>query len=94
MSQTTTTTTTTFNPDNEIEKLLNSLDPEENDVDKISDVTHKCLIIMYVRFAKVVINNKKEEEKLEEEEETKLFHKLIQKHYLEKIELMKKELLN
>lgn len=57
MSQT--TTTTTFNPDNEIEKLLNLLDPEENDIDKISDVTHKCLIIMSVRFATVVINNKK-----------------------------------
>ena len=60
MSQTTTTTTTTtFNPDNGIEKLLNLLDPEENDIDKISDVTHKCLIIMSVRFATVVINNKK-----------------------------------
>lgn len=59
MSQTTTTTTTTFNPDNEIEKLLNLLDPEENDIDKISDVTHKCLIIMSVGFATVVINNKK-----------------------------------
>ena len=91
---TTTTTTRTFKPDDEIEKLLNSLDPEENDIDKISDVTHKCLMIMSVVSAAVIINNKKNDEKLDNEEEMKLFHELVQKHYLEKIDFMRKELLD
>ena len=47
----TTTKTTTFKPEEEIEKLLNSLEPEENDVDKISKVAHKYLMVMSVRDA-------------------------------------------
>ena len=90
-----TTKTTTFKPEEEIEKLLNSLEPEENDVDKISKVTHKCLMVMSVRDATTKINNmKKEDEKLENEDKINLFHELIQKSYLEKINFMRKEQLN
>ena len=37
---------------------------------------------------------KKEDEKLENEDKINLFHELIQKSYLEKINFMRKELLN
>ena len=85
--------TATFKPDEEITKLLNSLEPDENDIDKISKVTHKCLMVMSVRDATIIMNNKKkEDEKIEDE--INLFHELIQKTYLKKIDLMKKELLN
>ena len=90
----TTTTKTTFKPEEEIEKLLNSLEPEENDVDKISKVTHKYLMVMSVRDATTKINNMKKDEKLENEDKINLFHELIQKSYLEKINFMRKELLN
>ena len=65
------TRTATFNPEYEIYKLLNSLDPEETDIDKINNVTHKCLMVMSVTNAAMVINHKKNEEKLEEEDEMK-----------------------
>ena len=37
----TTTTTTTLKPEEEIQKLMNSLDPEKNNIDKITEVTQK-----------------------------------------------------
>ena len=87
------TMTATFKPDEEITKLVKSLEPNENDIDKISKVTHKCLMVMSVRDATIIMNNKKkEDEKIEDE--INLFHELIQKTYLKKINLMKKELLN
>ena len=84
---------TKLNPQDEIDKLLNTLEPEENDIDKITKVTHKSLMILSVVDAAAVYKNKKEDEKLNEEDEIKLFHKLIQKSYLEKLDFMKKELL-
>ena len=81
----TTTATRTFKPDEEITKLLNSLDPEENDLDKITTVTHKCLMVMSVRDASIM-KKKKENEKIELDE-------LIQRIYLEKLDFMRKELL-
>ena len=84
---------TEFNPQDEIDKLLNTLEPEENDIDKITKVTHKSLMILSVVDAAAVYKNKKEDEKLNEEDEIKLFHKLIQKSYLEKLDFMKKKLL-
>ena len=41
----------TFKPNEEIQKLLNSIDKDETDINKITDVTHKCLLIMSVRDA-------------------------------------------
>ena len=84
--------TATFKPDEEITKLLNSLEPDENDIDKISKVTHKCLMVMSVRDATIIMNNKKKED--EKIDEINLFHELIQKTYLKTIDLMRKELLN
>ena len=76
-------------------KLLNTLEPDENDIDKISKVTHKCLMVMSVRDASIIINNRKEKKENEnDEDEMNLFHELNQKTYLEKIDLMRKELLN
>ena len=77
--------------DNEIQKLLNSLEPDETDVNKIADVTHKCLLIMSVRDAALLINNSTIEE---EEEKMNLFHEIIQKSYLIKLNLLEKKLLN
>ena len=87
------TKTTTFKPDEEITKLITSLEPDENDIDKITNVTHKCLLVTSVTNASRIMNNKKKEnEKIEDK--INLFHKLIQKFYLEKLNYIKKELLN
>ena len=76
-------------------KLLNTLEPDENDIGKISKVTHKCLMVMSVRDASIIMNNRKEKKENEnDEDEMNLFHELNQKTYLEKIDLMRKELLN
>ena len=89
----TTTATRTFKPEEEITKLIESLEPDENDVEKISKVTHKCLMVMSVRDAATIMNNKKEkDEKIEDE--VNLFHELIQEIYLKKLDLIRKELLN
>ena len=49
----TSTTTTTLKPEEEIQKLMNSLDPEKNNIDKITEVTQKyvywCLLEMQLK---------------------------------------------
>ena len=85
-----------FNFDNEINKQLNSLEPEETDINKITKVTHRTLLMMSMRDAVMEMRDKKKDEKKEEEEEEneiKLFHELIQKSYLEKLDFMRKKLL-
>ena len=89
---TTTTTTKTFKPEEEIRKLLNSLDPEENNIDKITEITHKCLLIMSVRDTAEIINSREKTED-NEEEKMKLFDEIVQKCYSIKIESMRKKLL-
>ena len=87
-------TTATFKPDDEIQKLLNSLEDEETDVDNITDVTCKCLLIMSVRDATEIINSKeKTKGDDDEEEKMKLFDEFVQKSYSVKLESMKKNLL-
>ena len=89
------TETTTLNVDYEIQKLLNSLEPDETDVTKISDVTHKCLMIMCVRDAAQIINSRKNDDNDEKEKQKmKLFDEIVQKSYLIRLELLKKKLLN
>ena len=85
-----------FNFDNEINKQLNSLEPEETDINKITKVTHRTLLMMSMRDAVMEMRDKKKDEKKEEEEEEneiKLFHELIQKSYLKKLDFIKKQLL-
>ena len=86
------TETTTFKPHEEIRKLIESLEPNENDIDKISNVTHKCLLVISVRDATRIMNNKKKENE-KTEDEINLFHELIQIIYLEKLDKIRKELL-
>ena len=84
------------NFDNEINKQLNSPEPEETDIIKITKVTHRTLLMMSMRDAVMEMRDKKKDEKEEEDEEeneTKLFHELIQKSYLEKLDFIKKQLL-
>ena len=87
-----------FNVQNEIDKLMNSLEPEENDINKIAKVAHRSLLIMSVRDAVMEMREKKKEEEEEgersDENEIKLFHEMIQKSYLEKLDFIKKTLLN
>ena len=85
------TETTDF--DDEIQKLFNSLEPDETDINKIADVTHKCLLIMSVRDAALLINNKADSDD-DKEEKMKLFNEIIQKSYLIKLRLLEKKLLN
>ena len=85
-----------FNVQDEIDKLLNSLKPKENDVNKIAKVVHRSLLIMSVRDAVIEMREKKKEEEGEaegeknDENDEKLFHELIQKSYLEKLDFIKK----
>ena len=82
----------TINIDEEIQKELNSLAPEENDVDKIAKMTHRSLLLMSVKNAVIMAEN---EHKINEEEnEMDLFHQLIRKLYLEKLDFIRKELLS
>ena len=89
----TTTTTTTFNPNDKIQKLFNSLEPDETDINKIADVTHKCLLIMSIRDGALIINNEADNDD-DEKEKMKLFHEIVKKSYLIKLELLEKKLLN
>ena len=89
-----------FNVQNEINKLLNSLEPEETDINKIAKVAHRSLLIMSVRDAvmEMEMEKRRKKEKNDEkeelnEDETKLFE-MIQKSYLGKLDFMKKTLLN
>ena len=86
-----------FNVQNEIDKLMNSLEPEENDINKIAKVAHRSILIMSVRDAVMEMREKKKEEEEGEkndENEIELFHEMIQKSYLEKLDFIKKTLLN
>ena len=79
--------------DDEIQKLFNSLEPDETDINKIADVTHKCLLVMSVRDAALLLNNKVDSDD-DKEEKMKLFNEIIQKSYLMKLSLLEKKLLN
>ena len=86
-----------FNVQNEINKLLNSLEPEETDINKIAKVAHRSLLIMSVRDAvmEMEMEKRRKKEKNDEkeelnEDETKLFE-MIQKSYLGKLDFMKKK---
>ena len=91
-----------FNLQNEINKLLNSLEPEETDINKIAKVAHRSLLILSVWDAAMEMEMEKrrkkekddEKEELNDEDETKLLHEMIQKSYLGKLDFMKKTLLN
>ena len=85
-----------FNIQNKIDKLINSLEPEENDINKIAKVVHRSLLIMLVRDVVMEMREKKKEEEGEknDENEIKVFHEMIQKSYLEKLDFIKKTLLN
>ena len=87
-----------FSINNEINKQLNSLEPDETDIEKITKATHRSLLMMSVRDAVMEMREKKKDEKEEDEKENdeneiKLFHELIQKSYLEKLDFMRKKLL-
>ena len=88
-----------FNVQNEINKLLNSLEPEETDINKIAKVANKSLLMMSIRDVAIEMKKRKKEkddekEELNDEDEIKLFDEMIQKSYLEKLDFMKKTLLN
>ena len=87
-----------FNVQNEISKLLNSLKPEETDINKIANVAHRSLLIMSIQDAVTEMEMEKrrkkekndEKEELNDEDDTKLFE-MIQKSYLGKLDFMKKK---
>ena len=88
-----------FNVQNKINKLLNSLEPEETDISKIAKVAHKSLLMMSIQDVAIEMKKRKKEkddekEELNDEDEIKLFDEMIQKSYLEKLDFMKKTLLN
>ena len=80
----------------DIDELMNRLKDDETDINKITDVTHNILMTMSIREGLDTINHKKKKnaENLGEEEEIKLMCELVQKIYVEKLEFIKKSLLN
>ena len=77
------------------DELLNRLDAGETDINKITDVTHNVLMAMSVRDAVYIIKEKKKNgEILSEEDEIKLVSELVTKCYEEKLDFIKKSLLN
>ena len=71
-----------FNVQNEINKLLNSLEPEETDINKIANVAHRPLLIMPIRDAVTEMEMEKrrkkekndEKEELNDEDKTKRYY--------------------
>ena len=77
-----------------IDETLNRLE-EETDIKKITDVTHNVLMAMSVRDAVCIIKEKKKNGAiLSEEDEIKLVSELVTKCYEEKLDFIKKSLLN
>ena len=89
-----TTATETFNPHDDIEKLLNSLDTNETNIDKITDVTHKCLLIVSVTDAVRIIDNmkKNDDDDANDDKQMKLFDEIVQMCYSIKLDSMKEKL--
>ena len=78
-----------------VDELLNRLDNDETDINKIYDVTHNALMAMSIKDGVDIINNKKKNgEILSEDDEIKLISELVIKKYEEKLDFIKKSLLN
>ena len=79
----------------DIDELMNRLEDDETDINKITDVTHNILMAMLLRDGiDIINNNKKNGEILSEDYEIKLISELVTKKYEEKLEFIKKNLLN
>ena len=79
----------------DIDELMNRLEDDETDINKITDVTHNILMAMLLRDGiDIINNNKKNGEILSEDYEIKLISELVTKKYEEKLEFIKKSLLN
>ena len=61
-----------FNVQNEINKLLNSLKPEETDINKITKVTHRSLLMLSIQDAVMKMKEKKKEENDENDEKEEI----------------------
>ena len=79
----------------DIDELMNRLEDDETDINKITYVTHNILMAMSLRDGiDIINNNKKNGEILSEDYEIKLISELVTKKYEEKLEFIKKSLLN
>ena len=79
----------------DIDELMNRLEDDETDINKITDVTHNIQMTTSIREGLDTVNHKKKNDKnLGEEEEIKLMCEVVQKIYVEKLEFIKKSLLN
>ena len=79
----------------DIDELMNRLEDDETDINKITYVTHNILMAMSLRDGiDIINNNNKNGEILSEDDEIKLISELVTKSYEEKIDFIKKSLLN
>ena len=79
----------------DIDELMNRLEDDETDINKITYVTHNILMAMSLRDGiDIINNNKKNGEILSEDDEIKLISEVVTKKYKEKFEFIKKSLLN
>ena len=64
-----------------VDELLNRLDNDETDINKICDVTHIILMAMSIKDGvEIINNNKKNGEILSEDDEIKLISELVKKN--------------
>ena len=79
----------------DIDELMNRLEDDETDINKITYVTHNILMAMSLRDGiDIINNNNKNGEILSEDDEIKLISEVVTKKYKEKFEFIKKSLLN
>ena len=78
-----------------IDSLLNTLDDEETDIDKITNVTHNVLMAISLKTAVNIVEEKeKNGENLNSDEKAKMIGDFTEITYSEELDFIKKSFLN
>ena len=78
-----------------IDNLLNTLDDEETDIDKITNVTHNVLMAISLKTAvNIVEETEKNGENLNSDEKAKMIGDFTEITYSEQLDFIKKSFLN
>ena len=78
-----------------IDNLLNTLDDEETDIDKITNVTHNVLMAISLKTAVNIVEEKeKNGENLNSDEKAKMIGDFTETTYSEQLDFIKKSFLN
>ena len=78
-----------------IDNLLNTLDDEETDIDKITNVTHNVLMAISLKTAVNIVEEKeKNGENLNSDEKAKMIGDFTEIAYSKQLDFIKKSFLN